>query len=280
MANSILVKKQSGEQEPFSENKLRQSLGRSGADPLIIDKVTEKLKGMLFEGITTREIYQRAFMLLRQAKRPVAARFSIKKAIMELGPTGFPFEQFIGEVLKRRGFSVTTGQTLQGKCVTHEVDVIAMHDHQMNVIECKFHNHQGKVCNVKVPLYINSRFKDIESLWKTSSESNGKTYKGWVVTNTRFTSDAIQYGECAGLHLVSWDHPRGNSLREMIEESSLFPITAITRLNMKEKQQLLLHNIVLCRQLVDKPGILDTLGITASKKNNIINEAISMIGER
>lgn len=280
MSNSVLVKKYSGETEPFSEEKLRQSLVRSGATAQNIQKIIDRMEGHLFEGITTREIYRMAFRLLRQSQRSTAARFSLKKAIMELGPTGFPFEQFIGEIMKKRGFVVQVGQVLKGKCVTHEVDVIATHDHSHYLMECKFHNQQGKISNVQVPLYLNSRFEDIRSVWQHLPGNSLKSFQGWVVTNTRFSSDALEYGRCAGLHLVSWDYPAGNSLREMIEQSGLFPITAITLLTIKQKQHLLARDIVLCSQLIDQPAVLDELGLASGKKDKILQEATTLVNTR
>jgi Holliday junction resolvase-like predicted endonuclease len=277
MAKNFLVRKQSGEQEPFSEKKLRQSMERSGAPEETIEHVIEEVSKLLFDGITTREIYQKAFSLLRKKKRAAAGRFSLKKAIMELGPTGYPFEQFVGEILKRQGYEVQTGQVIQGRCITHEVDVVASKDHHQYMIECKFYNHQGKVCNVRVPLYIDSRFRDIEAVWEKQESNNGRRFQGWVVTNTRFTTDAIDYGQCAGLHLVSWDYPRQRSLKEMIEQSGLFPITAITNLTKKQKEQLLEQNIVLCRQLIDNPQALEEMGISRRKTENIIKEAKGII---
>lgn len=279
MSNSVLVKKQSGETEPFSEQKLRQSLERSGATAHNIQHIIDQVRGHLFEGITTREIYRIAFRLLRQSQRSTAARFSLKKAIMELGPTGYPFEHFIGEIMKGKGFVVQVGQILKGKCVSHEVDVVATHHHSHHLMECKFHNQQGKISNVQVPLYINSRFEDIRNIWQHLPGNAQKTFQGWVVTNTRFSADALEYGKCAGLHLVSWDYPRGNSLKEMIEQSGLFPITAITTLTLKQKQQLLAREIVLCRQLMDQPVALDELGIPAGKKNKILQEAKALVNQ-
>ena len=276
MQRPVLVKKQSGEQEPFDNNKLLRSLQRSGASQQLALEIAESLQHIIHEGITTGEIYQKAFSLLRQKMRPVAARFSLKKAIMELGPTGFPFEQFVAQVLRQKGFEVQTGQFIRGRCVVHEVDVVATHDHSQFMVECKFHNQQGKVCNVKVPLYIHSRFQDIEFIWRDQPGNHSKTYQGWVVTNTRFTSDAIEYGRCAGLHLVGWDYPEKGSLRQMIEESGLFPVTALTHLSLKQKQQLLEQGIVLCQQLINNPGALDFLDLSKGKILNILREAAAL----
>lgn len=277
MGRNILVEKQSGEKEPFSPEKLRESLKRSGAPEPLIDEVEEAMNSKLVNGITTSKIYREAFQMLRRLKRSTAARYSLKKAIMELGPSGYPFEHFVGAVLEKMGYEVMVGQVVQGHCVQHEVDVVARNAHEQFMVECKFYNNQGKYCNVQVPLYIDSRFKDIEKRWRLAGDNMHLNYRGWVVTNTRFTSDAMDYGRCVGLHLVSWDYPRRNSLKDMIEQSGLFPVTVLTSLQKRQKQQLLDAGIVLCRQLKEKPGVLDTIGLTKPKLKKVLQELDEVI---
>lgn len=277
MGKRILVEKQSGEKEPFSPDKLRQSLQRSGANEHQIDKVQEAMKGMMYEGINTSEIYKKAFQQLRKIRGSAAARYSLKRAIMELGPSGYPFEHFVSAVLGKMGYDVRVGQVVQGHCIQHEVDVIARNSNEAFMVECKFYNSQGKYCNVQVPLYIDSRFRDIEKRWRLAPENEHLSFRGWVVTNTRFTSDAMSYGRCVGLHLVSWDYPRRHSLKDMIEESGLFPVTVLTSINKKQKQTLLDKGIVLCRQLREEPGILNTIGLTGPKIKKALEELDEVI---
>jgi hypothetical protein len=121
----ILIIKASGEKVPFSAEKLRYSLKRSGADDTSIDKVVHDIQDNLYEGITTHEIFSNAFSHLGKYSKRSASRYKLKQAIMELGPTGFPFEVFVSELLKAQGFKTTVGTIIQGHCVTLEVDVVA-----------------------------------------------------------------------------------------------------------------------------------------------------------
>ena len=278
MGKSILVEKHSGEKEPFSSEKLHQSLARAGAGQVLIEKVEAGLQSQMYDGITTAEIYRKAFQLLKKLKNSTAARYSLKNAIMDLGPTGYPFEQFVGELLRQMGYQVEVGQTVPGHCVQHEVDVVARNDHEQFMVECKFYNNQGKYCNVKVPLYIDSRFRDIEQQWRLVPANKGLEFNGWVVTNTRFTTDAMDYGRCVGLRLLSWDYPRHHGLKELIESSGLFPVTVLTTLNKKQKQMLLDQKIVLCRHLRSRIGLLDSLGLGRGKAKNVIQELDELLG--
>lgn len=265
------VVKSSGKKVKFSLSKLRSSLKRSGANKETIDSIIDKVRDELYQGISTKEIYNRAFALLKKKKSYLASRYKLKKAIYELGPTGFPFERFIEEVLKYSGYETFVGEVLDGKCVSHEIDVIANKNDETILIECKFHGEQGLNCNVKVPLYIHSRYNDIQAAWKTNGNKT-KLTNCWVVTNTRFSEDAVQYGRCVGLYLLSWDYPNNESLRDRIDALGLYPITVSTLLSNREKQFLLSRNIVLCRQLLGDTFYLDHLGISESRKEKILKE--------
>ncbi len=258
--------------QPFSREKFERSLSRSGADTETISEIAEEIESWLSEGTTTAQIYGRAFKLLRSKRRSMAARYSLKKAIMELGPSGYPFEQFMGQVFKYKGFKVEVGQEVQGQCVMHEVDVIATDGHHQHLVECKYYNSPGKFANVKVPLYIRSRVNDIIARRKTLSEFNGLQYHGWVATNTRFTSDALAFGECSGLNLMSWDHPHNNALKDHIERYRIFPITVLTRLTKSEKRVLLDADILLCNQLLENPGALAPLNLTDNVHRKVMEE--------
>lgn len=272
MESIPLVRKASGEMEPFSSEKLRHSLQRSGAADSLIDSIVKDVESWIYDGISSRKIYDRAFALLRKKPVGTAARYKLKKALMELGPTGHPFEHFVGEVFKLLGYEVQVAQVLDGHCVTHEVDVIATRDKHQTFIECKFYLSPEKNANVQVPLYIRSRVDDIISLRKNLSRFSGYTFNGGVVTNTRFTSDATAYGECSGLQLLSWDYPKGNSLKDIIDRERIFPVTALTRLTTPDKQKLMEQGIVICSQIFEQPNLLDSLELDSSKRNKVLEE--------
>lgn len=266
----------SGEKTDFSIDKVAASLRKSGADESSISQILDRIKSELYEGITTKEIYNRAYKLLRKKDSLLASRYKLKKAIYELGPTGYPFERFVAAVLNNTGYKVEVGKVIQGNCVSHEIDVIAQKDNVKFFIECKFHSEQGRYCNVKIPLYIHSRFRDIETFFQKKHDPEEFFNEGWVVTNTRFTADALQYGKCVDLHLLSWDTPKGSSLKERIDQSGLYPITVSTLLTQREKQFLLSRDVVLCRDLIHDKFFLDHLGVSDTRKKKILKEMQSL----
>ena len=268
----IKIIKASGEEAIFDISKLIQSLKRSGASPDLAARIANDIKTTLQDGMTTKAIYKQAFSKLKKHSRPTAARYSLKKAIMALGSSGYPFEQYIAALLEEQGFETSVGVFIPGKCVVHEIDVVAQKDHQYYICECKFHNRQDRNCNVRVPLYIHSRFNDVKKALKEKDGHRGIRHQGWIFTNTRFTADAIKYGRCAGLHLVSWDYPKGQGIKDLTDRAGIHPITCLTSITVKEKNALLEHEIVHVRDLQEQPGVLPRIGISANRRKKILNE--------
>lgn len=273
MEKTINIIKYSGQIEAFNIEKLKRSLRHSKASEQLVTEIAKEIQAQLTDGMTTKRIYEIAYGMLKRKSKSGSARYKLKKAIMELGPTGYPFERFVGKILEYEGFKTNVGVVMQGHCVTHEVDVTALKAEKHYLVECKFHNHQGRNCNVKTPLYVQSRFRDLETQWLKNQHHSLKFHKGWLYTNTRFSADAIQFGECAGLGMVSWDYPEQNSLKSKINLLKLYPITALPSLSNQDKQKILNNDIVLCKEICDNPKLLDDLGISTSKRKRILKEA-------
>lgn len=273
---NIMVTKASGIQVPFDMEKLKKSLLRSGAGNDQADEIVSRIREIIVDGMSTKKIYKKAFQLLQNLSGPVAARYKLKQAIMELGPSGFPFEQFFAELLKDKGYKVKVGEIVQGHCIDHEIDIIAEIGDQHFIIECKYHNHQGNISDVKIPLYIHSRFLDIEKKWKMVEGHFEKFHQPWVVTNTRFSNDATRYGRCMNMNLISWDYPKNNGLKEWIDHSGLHPITSLTTLSQGEKQILLEKGIVLCKMIHHNYSLLEKIGIKQPRLHKVINECLAL----
>lgn len=272
--NKIKIRKYSGDLVDFDLEKLKNSLKRTQASDDLIQKIVFAVQNKLYDGISTKEIYRMAYkMLNKRISKSSASRYKLKKAIMELGPTGFPFEKFVAAILREEGFRTEVGIFVKGYCVTHEVDVVAKNERKHFMVECKYHSQQGRVNDVKIPLYIQSRFLDIDKQCKIQEGDNFKFHQGWIFTNTRFSSEAIKYGVCAGLKLVSWDYPENNSLSDQINKHGLFPITSLVTLSKKDKENLLEKDFVLCKDICDNPDILIEAGIDRKKHKKILENA-------
>lgn len=272
--SGVLITKADGDQETFDAAKLDASLRNAGATQQIRNRVIERVKLELKHGMTTEDIYRHAFEILRTEEgAPVAARYSIKRAVFDLGPSGFPFEQFLAEILRAHGWSARTGASLSGRCAPHEVDVLAEKNGRRVGIEAKFHNDQAGKTDIKDVLYVHARYEDL----RMSREESSRVDEGWLVTNTRFTLNAIQYAQCSNLTLIGWDYPRSKGLLTMIEEARVHPLTCLTSLSEGEKRRLLDSKIVLCRH-VQTEHLLEEYGIRPGQIPKVLEEANRLCG--
>jgi len=273
----IYITKSNGDRVPFDEEKLREALKHSGARPEQVEEALERVKQNLFEGISTHKIYQTAYRILQKRSRHVAGRYRLKKAMLELGPSGYPFEKFVGKLFESKGYTTHVNAHIQGACIQHEVDVVAKKESHQIMVECKYHGDNRGKSDVKVALYIHSRFLDVSKAWKAIQNDESMVYEGMVVTNTRFSDDATKYAACTGLRLVSWDYPMGNSLKDWIDRSGYHPITSLSLLKKSEKQFFLEKGIVLCRDLKDYSHLLEQLGMNVQKSHKVLAEAESLV---
>lgn len=268
---NIYIIKSDGVRELFDPEKLERSLRKIGTEKATADMIVAEVTANLKEGNTTREIYRQAFALLKKHQRPVAVRYSLKRAIAELGPSGFPFEKFIAQIFKAQGYGTLTDQIVMGTCVPHEMDVVAWKDQELVMIEAKFHSDFSAKSDLKVALYIKARFDDLQNSVFKYGDKERKLTKGMLITNTNFSSTAIQYGECAHLNMVGWNFPRNNNLHHMIESSNLVPLTALTTLTQSDKKMFLANDLVLAKQLAN-PELLKSYGLEELKIKTIIKE--------
>lgn len=272
MKKKIEIIKNSGEKEIYDQNKLYNSLSKSKASKKLTDEILDEVNAIIKDGMTTKEIYEIAFKKLKKKSRVNASKYKLKRAIMELGPSGYPFENFVATILDHEGYRTDVGVIVKGYCVSHEVDVVASKDNEQLLVECKYHNSQNQKCDVKIPLYINSRFRDIRQELQKKTGNRQKSQFGCIYTNTRFTIDAIKYGECSGLKLTGWDYPPNNSLKYRIDKLGLYPLTSLMSLSKAEKTSLLKKNIVLCKEIHEKPILLEEVGISKIRQKKILTD--------
>ncbi len=266
------ITKADGKQEFFKVEKLRRSLRRAGASPEESNFIVSEINKILHDGIRTQEIYRHAFTLLRQSKTPAATRYSLRRALLGLGPTGFPFEKFLAKLFQSEGYETQTGIILQGKCAPHEIDIAAYKESNSFVGEAKFHARPGIKTDLQVAMYSYARLIDLQGV-KICNESICSITDFWLITNTKFTSTAEKYGACVGLKLLSWDYPKNNNLHDRIQKARVYPISVLQSLSTSQITVLISHDVIICRDLLDKPHILNFLHLSATKQNRVLNEA-------
>ena len=269
----MTITKSDGTRQVFEEEKLASSLAHAGAAQEIIDEIVEEVEHGMKDGMNTTEIYGRAFELLKKHSRHIAVKYSIRRAIMELGPDGFPFEKFVARIFQSWNYETMTDQTVMGSCISHEIDVIAWDKKKLIMCEAKFHNEFGLKSDVKVALYIKSRWDDVATNFYDYGGIKRKLSEFWLVTNTKFTEQAIAYGECKNLKMIGWNYPQHGNLHDLIEENGLHPITCLTSLSNFQKKDLIGRNILVCTDLIKRPEMLKVIGLKDHDVERVVEES-------
>lgn len=269
------IVKGDGTRELFNILKLADSLVRSGADPELANRIAEKTAATIVDGMTTSAIYKNAYKILHKEEKVAAARYSMRRAILELGPTGFPFEDYMSELMRARGYQVKTRVFVEGKCAEHEVDLVMQKEGRTIGAELKFHNQPGYKTDIKIALYVRARFTDIDAAFEVNHKEP-HIHEGWLITNTKFTENAIDYASCAGIHLLGWDYPNKGNLADMIRETKVYPITVLSTLTNAEKNRLLASQVPLCSAVLSNPDALLRAGVPEKRMKNVIAESTAL----
>ncbi|MHA1238427.1 MAG: ATP cone domain-containing protein [Candidatus Odinarchaeia archaeon] len=232
----IKVVKASGEVEPFSVEKIKRTCIKAGADEELAEEIARKVKAKAYDGITTGEILDYVLRLLTKKRRVIASRYDLKGAIMRLGPSGHPFETFVGELLEKYGYQVKIRKILQGFCVQHEVDIVGAkkvgNRWRRFIVECKYKNNRGEYLGLKEVLYTYARFLDLKEGGRKGTCP--QIEEVWVSCNTKPSLDAKMYAKCKNMQLLCWSYPPNMNLRDMIENKKLYPITVLIGLKKHE----------------------------------------------
>jgi len=268
------VLKASGEKELFNDNKIYGSLLKAGASPELASKTTEEVKTKLQGEIGTDKVYNSIVEQLTNVEPQIAIKYSLKRAIMKLGPTGYFFEKYIARILQEYGYTTEVGRIVNGHCVNHEVDVIALQNNQHFMVECKYHNEPGTRSDIKIALYIYARFLDVERAWKLKEGHESMFHQAWLVTNTKCTSDAIRYTSCMNMRIIAWHYPLDSSLEYLIENKELYPITILPSLKTIDIEKLSSSGILLAKELLrySRDGLGKILSTSRSISQKIIEE--------
>jgi len=277
MTTSPVIVKADGSRETFDPERLVISLERAGAGAHTAAHIAEVITSTVLPGASSKEIYTRAFTLLRKEGRPVAARYALRRALLELGPSGHPFEDFMSHVYRKEGWHVETRKILKGKCVSHEIDFYASHAEQNEFLaaELKYHNDPSYKTDLKIALYVKSRFDDIFAC--DPSVRPCPIDRGILITNTKFTSEAIAYAECAGVELLGWGYPTDNSLFAHMSRTKVYPITALTGLSHAEKNLLIEHGVIAVDEIVQDRRALDPLHLPPERVGELLAETEGLL---
>jgi Holliday junction resolvase len=266
MRKKVYVINLRGEKEPFSFKKVYLSALNAGAPKKLALQIAYSIQKTVSDGTPTSEIFQKILQILSENSLQSAIKFNLKRALENLGPTGFPFEKFISKIFEARGFKTFLNQIISGYCTHYEIDFLAEEENTIHIVECKYHRFSENKVDLQTALANYARFIDIK---KGNFINPEKNYKSVLVTNTKFTTQAIEYSKCVGVNLWGWKYPENNGLEKIIEENSLYPITILPSLNQTTAKSLIEKGFIMAKDIL-KPSFLK---FNIIKKEKILKEA-------
>lgn len=276
------VTKESGQKEEYQRNKLCDSLERAGAAPHIVERVCAKIDRDIKDGITTDELFKRAFKYLGEEDLRTAARYSIKRGIAALGPAGFVFEQYIERVLNAYGYATKRNVILKGVCVSHEIDLMANKDKEHFLVEIKYHNKGGIKTDITVAMYADARLADIAPVQEKEERGWHTAHGMWLITNTKFTTTAIQYGLCKNIKMTGWSYPKKESLEHLVIQKSLYPVTSLPSVSRRMLPAFAQAGIMLASDVAQftPESLAAKLGLKKRHMSQILAEAlVCLVGQ-
>ncbi len=274
----MYVTKASGKRERFDRGKIIRTCLRSGASKSLAEDIAMEIEDKVREGVSTKSILSMVMEALEEKIPQAATRYDLKGAIMRLGPSGFPFEIFAGEVLMEYGYRIEWRKNIRGLCINHEVDIIATsRSGKRHLIECKYHNYAGLYTGIKDVLYVYARFLDI---MEAAQKGEGENFDSpWIICNTRYSEDAIKFGDCRGITTLGWGHPKNEGLEKLVEKRKLYPITMLSTIRRTSMEKLAEQNLMLVKDILKRTPLelSKLLDMKKGRAKEIAKEAESLL---
>jgi len=252
-----MVKKADRSVQPFDKAKIVKTCLRMGANREIAEEISEKIEAKAYDGMETEVILQMIFRHLRK-HRPLIRHFLDLRKGLSLLRSKPDFERFVQIMLIEKGCRVSSNRIIRGRCTEHEVDAIASKDDVTYFVEVKHHLNYHTPTGLDESRIARAVLEDVTE-GRELGLNNLEIDRAMIVTNTKFSEHAKQYGECRGISLIGWSYPPYQGLQDLIEEKKLYPITCLKRLKQETMMKLSSVGIVTMKQLVrEEPEDLAT----------------------
>lgn len=270
----IEIVKTTGEKESFERAKFCDSLRKAGAPHETTEEICKKIESEILPGMSTTQIFRKASRYLMRKNLPAGIRYNVKRGVELLGPAGFLFEQFVEILMRAEGFDNTArDQMIRGECVEHEVDVVAEKGGERYIVEVKYHNQSSIKTPIEVVMYADARREDIAR----AGAKAGRNIKHnlLLVTNTKFSANAVMYARCRRIALLGWQYPRERCLEDIIQEHMLYPTTVLPSVDRGAREAFAQHNMMLVRDLApfSIEDVVNKFGIDRRRARGIVKEA-------
>ncbi len=262
----MFVTKFDGSKQPFDKSKIIRTCLKLRASIEQANIIANKIEKRAYDGISTKEILRMIFSYLKEFRPSLKYQIDLRDSIALLRPKP-DFEHFVADILEEFGYKVMKNQIIQGKCVEHEVDVIAKKNDEIVYVEVKHHVQPHTYTGLDVFLRAKAAFEDLKKGYELRKH-NYNFNKAMVVCNTKISDHAKKYANCENIEYIGWKYPEGRSIEEIIEKNKLYPITFLKQLKQKEVISFLDSGIITLKDLI-KTNFHDLKRMTRISSNRL-----------
>ncbi|MFH0890376.1 MAG: restriction endonuclease [Candidatus Aenigmatarchaeota archaeon] len=240
----MFVKKVDGRLEEFDGNKIINTCIRSGISKSQADSVLANVKKKAYDKMTTKELLQMILLEIRKYSVASSMKYNLRAALANLSPEGMFFEKYIKRLLEEHDYSVEWSKIVKGRCVEHEVDLIAKDGKITAMIECKHHSNHHAFTGLGDAMETWAKWED--------ARENNKFDEAWLVCNTKMSDHAVKYATCKGIKLMCWNYSLGlPKLIELIDEKKFYPITILESVQKTDTRRAFEQNVLTVRDVIN-----------------------------
>ena len=242
---AFFVTKADGTKQLFDKEKVVQTCIRLGANREVALELAQQVESKLYEGITTRRILQIIFALMGKRKPAVRHLFDLRRGLSLMEPKP-EFEVFVRVLLSQIGFEVKPNTILRGLCGAHEADAVVSKDGLTYFVEAKHHATYHALTGLDESRRARAIMEDVTEGY-TQGVTKLKIDRAMIITNTRYSEHAIEYGGCRRILQIGWVSTEGFSLRDIVEKYKLYPLSCLRGISLETRLSLVDVGIVLIK---------------------------------
>lgn len=264
--------KKGGGKELFTPQKLCDSMTMVGASPELAQQICSIVDESVESGTSTDQIFTTTKRYLKEFDPKISALYALERGLGALGPSGFIFEQYVAALFNEMDYDVQTNLHAEGEGVTHEIDVWAEKGNVVYVIEAKYRNDYASKTHINQVMYADARMQDIKR--QARKQGDYREFYMWVVTNTRFTDNAINYVEYRDMQLMGWDYPKYINLKKIVSDRKLYPVTILSSITKKLLKQFSADGVILVKTLtgITSQDLQNRYGVSRTMADKLVNE--------
>ena len=279
---AIRVLKSTGKLQVFDEQKYVKSLIRAGTEPKVAHQLVKRIKGHLYDKIPTEEIYQLTHQFLKEHNQEKArVLYRLREAIALLD--SIAFEKYVARLLEFWGYKTIWNVLVAGKCIEHQVDVVAEKEGKKYLVEVKHHKRYHRDSGLGRILELQARFEDVKELkgpihYTTEQPVQEiKFDRAWLITNTKFSLHAINYGKCKGVLLSGWRWGHHLSLDYLTQRANVYPLT-LFGITTQESARLVEYDLITSHDLITKGIPKAVYRVVPKIKWEMVLDKIKLLG--